>query len=49
MAVTEYEVIDIMVPSKDGSAISLYAVEDRPLRDDEAQSFDINAKLGTYM
>lgn len=49
MAVTEYGVIDIMVLSDDGSSISLYAVENRPLRDDEAQLFDINAKLGMYM
>ena len=49
MAVTEHEVIDVTVPSNDGASISLSAVGDRPLRDDEAQLFDINAKLGMYM
>ena len=41
--------IDVTVPSNDGASISLSAVGDRPLRDDEAQLFDINAKLGMYM
>ena len=49
MSVEDYDVIDFMVPSDDGSSISLYAVENRPLRDDETQLFDINAKLGMYM
>ena len=49
MTVENEEVIDIMVVSDDGTRISLVAVEQRPLRDDEENLLQIRYKLGSYV
>jgi len=49
MSVENAEVIDIMVLSDDHTQISLVAVEERPLRDDEEKLLQISYKLGGYM
>jgi hypothetical protein len=49
MPVEDPEVIDLIWLSDDGAQISLVAVEERPLRDDQRQLFEIDRKLGMYM
>jgi hypothetical protein len=49
MPVEDPDVIDLMWLSDDGAQISLVAVEERPLRDDQRQLFEIDRKLGMYM
>jgi hypothetical protein len=49
MSVENAEVIDIMVLSDDHTRISLVAVEQRPLRDDEEKLLQIRYKLGAYV
>jgi hypothetical protein len=49
MSVENAEVIDIMVLSDDHTRISLVAVEQRPLRDDEEKLMQIRYKLGAYV